>query len=311
MGFIRKHKKISIAITIGLFVFVLIATIFGRYIKNIINNYILETKNFYFNSSILNINGKNYSITNWDGVNSYTLTIDLNNFKTDDIYTTTDIVYTISVNCPNTVTCTLSKTGGTLHPLDHTDSYQITVTPLQSFGENDTVTISTSVSSSEPYHKEMSATYTIGVERSDFSYEIVDGVNEKYLTINFTNAISFYKVSEAFGDYAVGDLIGVDDYTHLSATDQAKCYSAIVTVEYDPEVLFVDMSNKYFEKRLQTGYQEETIDGHQWVSGFSFKVNASSSSAINFYKDDITQNYTYPIVNNTSIINVSVQLANE
>ena len=54
--------------------------------------YILETKNFYFNSSILNIRGKNYSIMNWDGVNAYTLTIDLNNYKTDEIYTTSDIV---------------------------------------------------------------------------------------------------------------------------------------------------------------------------------------------------------------------------
>lgn len=310
MKFIRKHKKLSIAIMSVLIVFVLVAAIFGRYIRNIVHNYILETKNFYFNSSILSINDKHYSVTNWDGVNSYPLTIDLNNKKTDDIYTTTDIVYTITVDCPNTVICQLSKNGDTLHPLDHTDSYQITVTPIQSFGENDTVVVHTEVTSSSPYKKVMSATYTIGVERSDFSYEIVDGVNEKYLTINFTNAVSFYQVSEAFDDYQVGDYVGLDDYTLLPAAKQAKCYSAIVTVSYDPEVLFVDMSNKYFVNRLQTGYTEQTIDGYQWVSGFSFKVNASSSSAINFYKDDITQNYTYPIVNSTPIINVSVQLAN-
>ena len=310
MKFIRKHKKLSIVLLSCLVVFVLIATVFGRYIHNIIQNYILETKNFYFNSSILNINGKNYSITNWDGVNAYTLTIDLNNRKTDEIYTTSDIVYTIQVSCPNTVVCTLSKTGGTIHPEDSTDSYQITVTPIQSFGENDSVTLTTSVESSTPYHKQMSATYTIGVERSDFSYEIVDAPNEKFLTINFTNAITFYEVSEAFGDYAVGDFVSVDDYTQLSSTDQAKCYSAIVSVRYDPEVLFVDMSNKYFINRLSTGYYEETINGYQWVSGFSFKVNASSSSSINFYKDDITQDYTYPIVNNSSVIQVSVQLAN-
>ncbi len=310
MKFIRKHKKISIAVLIILFIFVIIATIFGRYIRNIVYNYILETKAFYFNSSILNINGKNYSITNWDGVNSYPLTIDLNNRKTDDVYTTTDIVYTITVDCPNTVICQLSKNGGTIHPNDATDSYQILVTPVQSFGENDTVTLTTTVSSSAPYHKTMSATYTIGVERSDFGYDIVDSVNAKYLTINFTNAVPFYKVSTAFGDYAVGDLIGLDEYAVLDPADQANCYSAIVTISYDPEVLFVDMSNKYYINRLSTGYTEQTINGYQWVSGFSFKVNASSSSAINFYKDDITQNYTYPIVNNTSIIQVSVQLAN-
>lgn len=310
MGFIRKHKKASIVLLIALIIFVVIATVFGRYIRNIIHNYILETRAFYFNSSILNINGKSYSITNWDGVNSYPLTIDLNNKKTDDVYTTTDITYTVSVDCPSTVICTLSKTSGVIHPLDETDSYQIVVTPVQRFGENDTVTLTTSVSSTAPYHKTMSATYTIGVETSDFGYEIVDSVNAKYLTINFKNAVPFYKVSEAFGSYAVDDIVSLDDYTLLDPVDQAKCYSAIVSVRYNPRDLFVDMSNKYFINRLSSNYYEETIDGSQWVSGFSFKVNASSSSAINFYKNDITENYTYPIVNDTSAIQVSVQLAN-
>ena len=310
MKFVRKHKKLSIVFLSVLIVFVLIATVFGRYIRNIIHNYILETRNFYFNSSILNINGKNYSITNWDGVNAYTLTIDLNNRKTDEVYTTSDIVYSIQVDCPSTVICTLSKDNGVIHPEDATDSYQITVTPIQSFGQNDTVTVSTSVESSLPYHKAMSATYTIGVERSNFAYEIVDSVNSKFLTINFTNAVAFYQVSEAFGSYAVNDLITLDDYTLLSPEDQAKCYSAIVSVRYNPRDLFVDMSNKYFINRLSSNYYEETIDGYQWVSGFSFKMNASSSSAINFYKNDITHNYTYPIVNDTSAIQVTVQLAN-
>lgn len=310
MKYVRKHKATSIAVLITLSVFLIVAVAFGRYIRNIIQNYILETQNFYFNSSILNINGKHYSITNWDGVNSYPLTIDLNNRKTEEIYTKTDIIYTISVTCPDTVTCTLSKNGGTIHPLDQTDSYTITVTPHQNFGENDSVTVYTEVESSAPFRKRMSATYTIGVERSDFGYEIVDSVNAKYLTINFTNAIPFYQVETAFGDYDVNDYVSLDEYATLSSDDQAKCYSAKVTVSYDPSILMVDMSNKYFIHRLSTGYQEQTINGFQYVSGFSFKVNASSSSAINFYKDDITQNYTYPIVNNSSIINVTVQLAN-
>ena len=70
------------------------------------------------------------------------------------------------------------------------------------------------------------------------------------------------------------------------------------------------MTNSLYLKRLNTNYQEQTIGGFQYVSQFSFKVNASSSNSIIFYKDDITQNYTYPIVNNSSIIQVSVQKAN-
>ena len=62
MKFIRKHRKISIFVLIFLIVFLGISIVFGRYIHNILNHYLLETKGFYFNSSILNVNGKNYLI---------------------------------------------------------------------------------------------------------------------------------------------------------------------------------------------------------------------------------------------------------
>ena len=310
MKFIREHKFPSIVVLCFLFIFLFIGIVFGRYIHNILDNYILETKAFYFNSSILSVNGKNYSLTNWDGVNTYPLTIDLNNRKNDQRYTKADIAYQISYNCPSTVTCTLSKTEGIIRSTDTSDTYQLLVTPNQNFHEGDTVTVSTSVTSTSPYQKTMSATYTIGVEQSDFSYDIVDSVNSKFLTINFINSIPYYQVSEAFGNYSAGDYVSLDDYNQLTAAQKDKCFSAIVTVEYDPHILLVDMTNELYLNHLSTNYLETTINGFQYVSKFSFKVNASSSNSIIFYKDDITQNYTYPIVNNTSIINVSVIKAN-
>lgn len=310
MRFFRKHKIISIVSIIFLSIFTVIITAFGRYIRNIINDFILETKEFYFNSSILKVNGKNFSISNWDGVNSYTLTIDLNNRKNDERHTTTDIAYDISVNCPNTVQCSLSKTNGIIRPNDSMDTYQITVTPIKEFREGDSVTISTSVTSSIPYVKTMSANYTIGVETSDFSYEITDKVDDKFLNINFTNSISYYEVSEAFSTFNVGDRVSLDEFSSLSDADKEKCFSAIVTVSFDPKEIFLDMTSDAYLKRLATDYEEKTIDGYKWVSKFSFKVNPSSSKSILFYKNDVTKDYTYPIVNNSSIIDVSVKLAN-
>ena len=87
MNFVREHKTASLIVLVLSVIFLTTTVVFGRYIRNVINNFILETKAFYFNSSILSINGKNYSITNWDGVNSYPLTIDLNNRKNDERYT--------------------------------------------------------------------------------------------------------------------------------------------------------------------------------------------------------------------------------
>ena len=70
------------------------------------------------------------------------------------------------------------------------------------------------------------------------------------------------------------------------------------------------MTDSLFLRHLSTNYREDTIDGYRYVSKFSFKVNAASSNTIIFYKDDITRNYTYPVVNNSSIITVSVVTAN-
>ena len=310
MEFIRKHKTLSTIVLLFLVIFLLVGVTYGRYIKNIIDEYILETKAFYFNSSILTVNGKNLSISNWDGVNSYTLTIDLNNRKSATKYTTTDIEYNISVNCPDTVVCTLNKTSGILRSTDTNDTYQIVVTPQRNFYEGDTVRVQTSVSSTIPYQKTMSATYTIGVQSSDFSYNIEDSVNSKYLNLNFVNSVSYYEVEEAFSNYAVGDLISLSDYQALSASDKAKCFSAKVTVEFDPEDLFVDMTNDLYLNRIPGSEELETINGYQYVKKFSFKIDASSSSSLLFYKDDITNDYTYPIVNNTSIVSVNVVKAN-
>ena len=310
MDFIRKHRTVSIIVLCVLVVILFISVAFGRYIKNIINDYILETKGFYFNSSILSTNGKNYLINNWDGVNSYTLTVDLNNRKNDERYTDTDILYDISVNCPSSVVCTPSKTNGILHPTDTTDNYQVIVTPQQNFYEGDTVVVTTSVTSSSPYVKTMSATYTIGVEKSDFSYDIEDSVGSKFITLNLTNSISYYEVSEAFGDYEAGSQISLDEYNKLTDSEKNHCFSAIITVEYDPNLLLVDMTNDLYLNKLSTNFEEIPIDGYQYVKKFSFKVNASSNNSIIFYKMDVNQNYTYPIVNDSSIVTVSVNKAN-
>ena len=53
----------------------------------------------------------------------------------------------------------------------------------------------------------------------------------------------------------------------------------------------------------------EVVDSHNYVSKYTFKVEATSSEKIVFYKYDIGNNYTYPIVNNNSIISVFADLA--
>lgn len=309
MDFIREHKKISITILIIAILLLLFGTTFARYIYNTVHNHILESKEFYFYSTVLDMNNKQYKINNWDGVNNYTLTIDVTSKKNSLKSTNMDIKYKTEINCPSTVECQLSKTDGVIYKTSKTDSYQITIIPKQKFHEGDEITINTKAISTSPYVKELSATYTIGIEKSNFSYNIEDDKNEKLLNLNLTNSVTYYKVEKAFGSYQVGDKVSREDYRKLSDSDKEKCFSAKVTIAFPPKELHLDMTNKNYLRRLSNSEKIEKINGFNYVSGFSFKMDASSSEKILFYKQSPEKDYTYPVINETPIITVTVETA--
>lgn len=307
MEFVRKHKKISIIVLVVLLSILILGVAYGRYLYNIINNYILETKAFYFNSSVLGINNNKYLVNNWDGVNSYTLTINVNNMKNSLVSTDADITYETYVSCSSNVTCTLSKQNGVVYKDDHNDSYVITVVPNHSIRENEEVTVYTRATSTYPYSKSLDATYTLTTVKSNFSYEIVDKPGSKYLELDLSNALTYYKVQTAFGDYSVGDQISLDDYDALSSSDKEKCFSAIVELSWNPNLVYLDMTaNEYLNKTAETTQQ---INCYTYVNSFTYKLDAISSSKIIFYKPDVNLNYTYPISNSSSIITVNATLA--
>ena len=308
MDFVRKHKKISIVLLTSLIFVLLISVSFGKYIYNVIDSYILETKGMYFNSSVLGVNTKEYRINNWDGVNAYNFTIDLNNRKNSLKKTDSDIEYEINVTCSETVLCSLSKENDILYKDSETDSYQITLSPQATFKEGDKVEIYTEVISSYPYKKTLSAKYTLAVETSKFSYNIEDASKNNYMILNLTNSVTYYEVETAFGSYSVGDYIGLEDYALLSAADQAKCFSAIVTVNFNPQNLQLDMTTNSYLHRLNNSQKLISLSGYNYVYEYQFKVPATSSEKILFYKTDRTQDYTYPNNSNTSAVSVSVKL---
>lgn len=312
MKYIREHKKLSIVTLIVLVGVLIFGIAYAKYFLNIINNYILETKKFYFNSSVLTINNKHYQINNWDGVSTYPITVDLNNRKNSERYTTSDITYTISVECDNTkLLCTTNKQSGTIREDGHTDSYQITVVPRVNFAAGETVSVKTKVTSSSPYVKELSATFDLNVVNSRFTYDIEDKAGDLVMNLNLTNSMAYYEVETAFGDYSVGDEISIDTYNTLSDADKKKCFSAIVTLTFDPSVVILDSTDESIRNRRTTNYQETTINGNNYVSKYSFNVEAATNKKIIFYKANPYTNYTYPIKNPSPIVQVEVRLARE
>ena len=307
MKTIRKHRVKSIILLVILVVLLTISFSFGRYIFNIINDHILETRGFYFNSSVLGVNNKSYNIKNWDGVNSYTLTIDLNNKKNDFLKTTDDIVYEPYVNCSSNVVCTLSKTSGIIYSSTGADSYVITITPVTSLGQGETATINTYAVSTSPYSQTLYGTYIIGTTTANFSYYIEDEQNSIFMTLKLTNSLTFYEVEQAFDQYQVGDNISLDDYNELTDDKKAKCYSAKVTLSFNPNVVNLDMTSNAYKNKISS--TTRIRNGYNYVDSLTFKINATSAESIIFYKTDKTENFTYPIINQTSVVNVSVVMA--
>lgn len=282
--------------------FLMSKTSFARYIYQAVNNYILESQHFYFNSSILKENNPTYSIADWDGVNPYTLTIDVNNKKNELISTASDITYQIEVSCPSSVICNVNKTDGIIYKDTKTDSYVLTVVPINSFEAGDQVTVTTKATSTYPYTKTIEATYLIGVQNYGFSYQITDASGEKYLTLELTNSRPYYKVEQAFQTYQVGDTISLETYQNLSDVEKTYCVSARVSISFNPNQILLDMTDPTYLK-YKSSQTLTTINSFQYVTGFTFEMDATSNTKIIFYKRNIVDNYN----SNNSVIQVKLE----
>ena len=87
----------------------------------------------------------------------------------------------------------------------------------------------------------------------------------------------------------------------LSDNDKAKCALPLITLTFDPQVVILDMTNTaYLNAETYTTIQ---INNHSYVNSISFRIALESSETVRFYKANANADYTYPIVNETSIVN--------
>lgn len=111
---IKKYIIIILIIT-GIGIGFSLTTTFARYVKDIVWEYHLKTKEFYLSSPQLNISGKENVDNSWDGGMIY---FSLTNSLNDDLITTYDIDYEASCelvgDLKNDAECKLNHTSGTL-----------------------------------------------------------------------------------------------------------------------------------------------------------------------------------------------------
>ena len=167
----------------------------------------------------------------------------------------------------NTTGIIYAKNGDTP---DNVSRIKIVVTPKTQIEQNDVITIRIKASTQEPYQKEISCEISLRIQQVlANSYEIEDIANRNYLTLKVIN-------------------------THETGGN--------VSLEFDPNVVRIDLNDEAYINRVE-GSEEVNSDGY--VEKFVFTMDKESAENIKFYKVDMSQDYTYPSGDTSSIITVN------
>ena len=306
-----KRRKLIIIIAAILLLMPLGVT-FSRYVIKSIRNYIMEANNFFFNSDKLVDGGITYGINNWGGASNIDIQFELNNHKNNLLTSASDITYTLTAtpSDPSSIRCNLDYNSGVIYKAEKTDSVSLTVVPLRVFNDNESVSVTVEAVSSSPYVKTLSATFVITVGRRGIDYAITDSVGSPYFIFSITNALDTYKVTSGFTatvngqshTYSVNDTLTTEEYLQLSSENKSKCASAIITLTFNPSQVVMDTTSDILKRAT---YQTTTYNGVAYISSITFNIDVLTSEEIRFYKRNVSNNYTYPITNNTSIVTFS------
>ena len=225
---------------------------------------------------------------------------DLNNNKNNLLHANSDISYEVSYVCSKKAICNVSKNEGIIYSERTTDYFNVTITPDGVMRNGDEVWIEVTASSTSPYKKTISARFILKVGIPGISYTIDDVSGRPYFNLSVTNTTDYYLVKESFDDYQVDQRIDYNTYMSLSEENKAKCALPLITLTFDPSVVILDMTNTAYLNA--ENYTTTEIDGYNYVNSISFRIALESSEAVKFYKANANMDYTYPIVNNTSIV---------
>ncbi len=298
-------KRRIITISLLFLILLIIIPTFGRYVGKEIRNHYLASKDFYFNADKLAENGIVYQVENWSGLESYDVTFNLDSYKNNNVFAKSDIEYTIKYSCSPNVYCDINKTSGIIFASNHTDSFTVTITPKKTLKDGEKAKINVEVTSISPYKKKLKGEFNVAVGKIGLSYEILDEPMSTYFETAITNTLDYYIARKKIDKYKVGDKIDVSTYQSLSEDMKKNFASAIITIEFDPNKVLLDMTSKEYLNALSTTTVD--IEGNKYINSLKFEVDALSSSRVKFYKVDSTKDYSYPYESNDSIVNVKFE----
>lgn len=280
----KKLNKFKISIVVILILLSFAITVFGRYIYNSVREAYFTARQFYFSSDILTVNGSNYQYDNWGGTGTYAIEFELYSYLNSISKLDYDLGYTVTCSTSDTDKIRIginsddidapTTTTGTISYSTNISKVGIFVTPISEIEKNDSVTINVTASTSVPYQKTISCEFTLkAVTQGENTYLIEDVVNR---------------------DYAILSLTCVNES------------GAQVTLEFDPSKLRIDMNDEVYINRIVDEDVTIDIDGKTYVKKIVFNIDAETTKNVKFYKVNKAQNYTYPGVQATSPITVTI-----
>ena len=265
----RRTKRINPIFVLLIFVILIFFTprmvSTAKYVYNIVHEYYLSSKDFYFSSDKLSINHTEYEITNnWSGAETYVITVNMSSKKNDMAFTESDISYNITYTCSENISCSLNKNSSTIIGTGNNgvneDSFTISINPAggSALNEGELAWVDIVATSTSPYSQTISGKLILEVGSSDITYEIIDTANQPYLTVNITNSQS----------------VGTN-----------------VKLSYNPETVLLDMTGKFYLNSTNNTTQQ--INGFDYLNSVTSFVESLSTTTVKFYKVDSTQNYSF------------------
>lgn len=269
----RKLNKKKVIICIILLITFVTMPAFGRYIYNSARDLYLKSQNFSFSSNLLTNTGKTYRYSNWSGVDNYELDLQLYSYENELSLFTYDgdgLEYTLTcevekiddkvVATAHVGTAGGEATGASYIPnLTNVKDVKIYLKPTENLKEGDTVRVTVTANTVEPYKKQISATFNIKVTGQNISYSIEDSATSIYATLKLINTKS----------------------------TQNK-----ITLTFDPSLVLIDTTDDCYVNRISQ--TSRTISGVEYVNSVTFNMEAEDVKYIKFYKKNINADYTYP-----------------
>ena len=196
---IQTHKQFMLFF--GLLVLImctaLLAKTFSKYVVVEQETHIQESTAFYLESDVLTEEGKHYTVSNWNGIETQNIAFNIKNYTNNLLKTEEDIVYQLTTNVTNNEDNAISvqiknAQGEEVHTASmqaiqgfQTQKYVLEITSHATLEEGRTFSIEVIATATSAYTKTLKATITLQVGTSpNYTVQLEEAENGEYVALH-------------------------------------------------------------------------------------------------------------------------------